>query len=67
MMEITALRLMSLAMVAPTLSEEMIPLGLSRVEVKSASVRFSSKKPFIASKSIPSISASTVVDSSSYL
>ena len=65
--EIIALRLMSFAIDAPTLSEDMIPLGFSSVEVNSSRVRSSRKNPRSASWSICSISASTAVDSSSCL
>lgn len=39
-----ASRLMSFAMVGPTLSEEMIPLGLSRVDLNWSMVMFLSSK-----------------------
>ena len=62
-----ALRVMSRAMVGPTLSEETIPFGFSSVEVKLARVTGYLKKSFKASKCMPSISASTSEASFLYL
>ena len=67
MTAMTASLLMSLAMVGPTLSDEMIPLALLKVDLKSSMVIFSSKKGARALKSLLSTSASTSEDSSSFL